>query len=863
MYAETQTSLDLARQARSRGDRTASLEHFRAAVTTNPAEISLKVEVASDLRALGRLDEAEAELQKIIEQKPQHVGALIELGHLARKRNDRAASLSYFRAAAAADPNNLLLKADVASDLRELGRLDEAEAELQKILNRDPDHFPALFSLGQIAIQNGNRTTAIAHLVAASHAASPNLDARLSLAAAFRELSQFNEAEEICRQVVTNPPNRSKALTELGRISRTRADRAQALALFRSAAAANSSDIYAKLELVTELRDRGLYDEAKSILDAALQLEPGNVHTKMQCGYFHRHTGDRGAARTIFCDISQNHPDFLQALVEVAIEERALGNPGKAEKILEQVVATKPNHLPALGQLAECARLTGDLEQCLSIYQRALELYPGQIWLYIHTSQTLSDCGEHTAAHTLLDTATSIFGERPEISCKRAELLKRAGLLPDARQAVEAAFRDNPHSFPLWSHCVQFDILLGDYAAAAARLKAFSSEIVSELSAGHVFRGQLAEAQHQFDEARDHYRAALALNPHDGWARAEMFRICMLLLRVDEAHNHLVAWTRLNKPAAVARGQSMNVSQSHMGQVYGEFALNRDLIEQLVQIRALAPENRIAPLRSLLRQNADHSPSAIQLIVAMRQAKLLNVPPPGTDRSSSTSIPKVIIQYWDDPEPPEDVTRLMETWRSLNPEYVHQRFNDADAQAFLSQHYEPSVLRAYRRAENPAEKADLFRLAYLYVLGGVYVDADDRCLAPIGSVLPPHVSLAVYQEDYALGGLAVGTLGNNFLAAAPHNAVIGRALELATEALNRGDTDIVWLKTGPALISRAFAEIAAKTPLKLSSWLIDIAVLERSQLSRFSAIHCFTAYKRTTRHWSNTVNPTRTVAARA
>ena len=171
-------------------------------------------------------------------------------------------------------------------------------------------------------------------------------------------------------------------------------------------------------------------------------------------------------------------------------------------------------------------------------------------------------------------------------------------------------------------------------------------------------------------------------------------------------------------------------------------------------------------------------------------------------------------------------------------------------------------MRAYQRAENPAEKADVFRLAYLYAQGGVYVDADDRCLAPISSVLPSHVTLAVYQEDYALGGLAIGTLGNNFLAAAPNNAVIGRALELATEALNRGDTEMVWLKTGPALITRAFAEIASKTPLKLGAWLENIALLERRQLSQFAAIHCFTAYKKTQRHWSNTINPTRTLPAR-
>jgi tetratricopeptide (TPR) repeat protein len=725
MYAENQAHLDLAQQARSRGDRTTSLKHFRTALANSPEQVSLKLEIALDLRELGRLDETEAVLQEVLKQAPHNVSAYIGLAHVARKRGDRAASLASFQAAAAADPNHLGVK----------------------------------------------------------------------------------------------------------------------------------------LELAGELKDRGLHQEATSIIDAALQLEPENVHVRMQRGYLQRHAGNRQAACDEFRHISETRPEFLQAFVEFAIEERALGNTDSAEHVLEQVIQRQPDHLPALMQLAEFARLAGNLETCVDIYQRAIDLHPGSMWLYIHASQSLSDCGEHAAAHELLDTAKSLFGERPELVCKRIELVKRAGRLHEARQLAEVALREHPHNFPLWSHCVQFDILLGDYDAAAIKLQAFSSETVSELSRVHVFRGQLAEALLNFEEAKNHYDAALALNPRDGWVRAEMFRVCMLLLNVDEAGNHLEAWTRLNTPAAVARRQSVNVSQSHMGQVYGEFALNRDLIEKLVKIRTLPPESRIAPLQSLLRQNADHSAAAIQLIVAMRQAKLLNLPPPRGDQESFAPIPKMIVQYWDDPEPPDDVTHLMESWRSVNPDYSHRLFDDAAARAFLTQHYGPEVLRAYRRADNPAEKADLFRLAYLYARGGVYVDADDRCLAPIGSVVPAHIALAVYQEDYALGGLAVGTLGNNFLAAAPNNAVIWRALELATEALNRGDTDIVWLKTGPALISRAFSEMASKTPLKLSSWLENIAVLERSQLSRFSAIHCFTTYKRT-RHWSNTVNRIRAVTAR-
>ncbi|MBL0408326.1 tetratricopeptide repeat protein, partial [Microvirga aerilata] len=743
-----------------------------------------------------------------------------------------------------------------------LGRLDEAEAVLHEILRQAPQHLGAHLGLGWAARKRGDHARALACFQAAAAIDPNHLGVQQEIAYELPHLGRLDEAEAVLHEILRQAPQHLGAHLGLGWAARKRGDHARALACFQAAAAIDPNHLGVQQEIASEFRDRGLYDDARGIIDAVLQREPDNIPAQMQLAYIQRHAGNREAARAEFHRISQANPRFFQAFVELAIEERTLGRPESAAQILEQVLAQQPDHLAALTQLAESARLAGDLESCLSIYHRAIELHPGIIWLYVQASQTLNERGDHVAALALLDTATSTFGEQWEIACKRVELLKWAGHLDEARRLAEDVRRNNPHSFWAWSHCVQLDLLVGSLDAAAEKLERFSSEATTERARIQIFRGHLAEAQYRFEEAREHYQAALLLNPLDGWAHAEMFRICMLLLRVDEAGKHLEAWTKLDVPARIARGQSTNMSQSHMGQVHNEFVLNKDLIDQLATIRRLPPEDRIAQLRNLLRSNADHSAPAIQLIIALCQARLENPTDGKNNQDGFAPIPKVIVQYWDDPEPPEDVTGLMATWRSTNQDYRHHVFDDAAARAFLAEHYAPHVLRAYRRADNPAEKADLFRLAYLFAKGGVYVDADDRCLAPIGTVLPSHVALAVYQEDYALGGLAVGTLGNNFLAAAPNNAVIGRAFDLATEALNRGDTDVVWLKTGPALITRAFAEVAAKTPLTMAAWLKNIAVLRSSQLFGFAALHCFTAYKKTTRHWSNTINPTRITPTR-
>ena len=91
----------------------------------------------------------------------------------------------------------------------------------------------------------------------------------------------------------------------------------------------------------------------------------------------------------------------------------------------------------------------------------------------------------------------------------------------------------------------------------------------------------------------------------------------------------------------------------------------------------------------------------------------------------------------------------MTSWQDLNPAYTWTCFDDEKAKVFLEEEFGGEVLTGYERAPIPAQKADIFRLAYLVALGGVYADADDRCLAPIDSFLRRDATLVVHQETTA------------------------------------------------------------------------------------------------------------------
>lgn len=94
---------------------------------------------------------------------------------------------------------------------------------------------------------------------------------------------------------------------------------------------------------------------------------------------------------------------------------------------------------------------------------------------------------------------------------------------------------------------------------------------------------------------------------------------------------------------------------------------------------------------------------------------------------ASTSIPKVIVQFWDDlTRMPEDVKECISSWESLLEHgFKKLIFDDCAAKHFIARNYESMYVKAFERCHHPAMRCDYFRLCYILLNGGFYVDADE------------------------------------------------------------------------------------------------------------------------------------------
>jgi mannosyltransferase OCH1-like enzyme len=137
----------------------------------------------------------------------------------------------------------------------------------------------------------------------------------------------------------------------------------------------------------------------------------------------------------------------------------------------------------------------------------------------------------------------------------------------------------------------------------------------------------------------------------------------------------------------------------------------------------------------------------------------------------------------------------------------------------------------------------LFRLAYLYVKGGVYADADDMCRHPIAPWLEEGSSLILLQED-------LGSIGNNFMAAAPGNPFIRAALDHVVANILEKQGDCIWFVSGPGVLSKLFCQVYIDD-LRQCRLPYGVMIKDIYQMQQKISMHLPRSYKQDGRGWSS------------
>lgn len=235
------------------------------------------------------------------------------------------------------------------------------------------------------------------------------------------------------------------------------------------------------------------------------------------------------------------------------------------------------------------------------------------------------------------------------------------------------------------------------------------------------------------------------------------------------------------------------------------------------------------PSKSAVKSSEDDTLRSI----FVRELMQVRSTAPFSTPKTTNQIPKIIVQFWDENDIPEDVQECIESWQSLKSKgFEHHLFNNSTARKFIADNLYEENVKAFDRCYHPAMKSDYFRLCFIYCSGGFYVDVDDvysgldisglfsdqrMKLQPLCFDVDANSMVAPgnFNVSGELADNRIYYFNNNPIIAPPHNPIIEYALARSTYLLLECDENIfpeIQSTTGPGNMSASIVAYLSDSP---------------------------------------------------
>lgn len=622
------------------------------------------------------------------------------------------------------------------------------------------------------------------------------------------------------------------------------------------------------------LRKLGRYDEAISILEsvvqddksAALKLDLARIYFQTKrferavnlLEPLHRSmTQDKRALNLLVQTYEEsNQPDQAEAVVLAGLERwpndtqlastywRLLFNKGQQEAAASHCkafIGQQTGSVPSLVAGLSFLTKVGDDLGCQEIFETLGSHAPHDEQAVCARARYLLHLKDLFGAKRLLENARENGSDARKVDMLLSEVRFELGDIAEAISLLEDLATRFRQDREVNTRIARYRMMIGDFQGALHALK----RIGNDRSAASVYQigiqAEIALETGNLDHAFRLIQKMVEIAPDDVHYWPLKARCELIAGDVSASWDSHQMWLNLRWKNDKSGRISKKTKHSLHGQILNEYRLLGD--EPSLAFSGTYQDQRTAArhFKKRLAEMPSNTALALSLMSALRRCGSI----PGNSReqtntqSGNAGIPRKLFQFWDTAEPPEQVAALMEENRRLNPDYQYRRFDVATAIEYMREKGEAKAVRAFRLAPHAAAKADIFRLVLLWHEGGVFLDADDRCIAPLGGLVDHSLRFMGYQEPPM-------SIGNNFLAVQPHEPIIRAALEDAKLAFSGPRGESIWLASGPGAITRAIATVGtAETGMLLPG----IQIIPMYILRRAVSPHIQLSYKATPKAW--------------
>lgn len=459
----------LGRLAAADQDWQAAKRHFEAALAAQPEADSIHQPLGLAYREIGEIERARAHLTMAGTRPVVFADPLIESFDLseivsdawaavqARRSGEIERAATLYRRLVENHPENTSYRQSLATTLFQLGRIDDAVVELDRVIQAEPSNAMAHFRIAQMLVQQemgseeeptaatGDMSPelerAISHLRAAVELAPELQEAQLALARALARGGSHREALRPYARAVELDPQDLQAKRQWARSLAQIGDNALAAQKLREVVEADPSDARARLDLATTLSRLGSTDAAIGHFETALGLDL-NPRQRMLALFssaaLHQQKGDDAKAIGLYQEVVEMAPGLRDArfnLGTALVRQNLLAD---AAKQFAAVVEMASRDVPARLAWVQVLGRRGDWKGAVRVLEQGLEVLPGAAVLESALARILANCPDLDVRDPAraVELARSAAERRPTLE-NRLGLAGALGAAKQWREAVE------------------------------------------------------------------------------------------------------------------------------------------------------------------------------------------------------------------------------------------------------------------------------------------------------------------------------------------------------------------------------------------------------------------------------------------
>lgn len=335
--------------AQQRHDLRTAIEDYRSALALNPEMPEARANLGAALAEAGDLDGAIAEDVRALEHAPDKTAVRMNLALAYYKKGDWLNAHTQFETVHAARPTELTPAMLLGYCEIKLNQPTDAVALLAPLERGRESNMDFEYVYGYALILAGHQTEGLPRMEKMARAThSP--DAWLIAGTTRMHRREFHEARADLEAALAINPNIPGLYTLVGQARDALGDTEAALPAFEAALKQEPRDFYANLYLGTMRLKQRDFDNARPLLQLALQLQPANPQARLQNAKLDAMTGKYAQAAVVLEELEKADPNWIDPHIELAPIYYKLHRPedGQRERdIVQQIEAKQQKAGPA------------------------------------------------------------------------------------------------------------------------------------------------------------------------------------------------------------------------------------------------------------------------------------------------------------------------------------------------------------------------------------------------------------------------------------------------------------------------------------------------------------------------------------